>query len=529
MIRSGFFSIKAFGKKDIIRLTKLTLILITCLTLLATCNSHAQEPYQLALSLSESSELYPLSLTKFIDLVVERNQQVESRDADLTIKIEGITAASSIYEPALVGGYSYLYNNEQNTDAERASRLGKETYEQKSGSYKLGVEGLVTTGGKYSVGLALNETKDDLLNTEEQYRQLAYVNLTQPLLKNAGIETTDTPIRIAEGDAGLAFQSYRQELLNIVGRATVVYWDLFMAQQKVAMRAESVQMANQLLEDNRARYRTGKMAEIEVLEAESGVALRMALELDAQKEYVIAMNDAFSMFAAHAVAYDADIAANEPLILENGAYNYQDSVSKAFELRPEYLASHMRLSQENIRLAYAENQRWPELDLKASYGLNGLDSDRSGAWDNMADDDYYSWSVGFEFRVPLFGDRKSTSELAQVKQRKRKALLEMKTIEVALANAVNTTIRNIKSATEQAEYLARVADYNSRLLEIEQVRLKAGKSNSRLLLEKEEDSRAAKEAALEALVSQKKAILELEMAEGSLLSRYYKDVMGGSL
>ena len=40
---------------------------------------------------------------------------------------------------------------------------------------------------------------------------------------------------------------------------------------------------------------------------------------------------------------------------------------------------------------------------------------------------------------------------------------------------------------------------------------------------------AAKEAALEALVSQKKAILELEMAEGSLLSRYYKDVMGGSL
>ena len=64
------------------------------------------------------------------------------------------------------------------------------------------------SGGTFRLSF---ETKDDLLNTEEQYRQLAYVNLTQPLLKNAGIETTDTPIRIAEGDAGLAFQSYRQE------------------------------------------------------------------------------------------------------------------------------------------------------------------------------------------------------------------------------------------------------------------------------------------------------------------------------
>jgi outer membrane protein TolC len=143
----------------------------------------------------------------------------------------------------------------------------------------------------------------------------------------------------------------------------------------------------------------------------------------------------------------------------------------------------------------------------------------------MADDEYHSWSVGLEFRIPLFGDKKSSSVMAQVKQRKRKALLEMKAIEVALANAVDTTIRNIRSSTEQAAYSAQVAEFNNRLLEIELIRLKAGKSNSRMVLEKEEDFRSAKEAELEALINQKKAILELEMAEGSLLSRYRKDVM----
>ncbi|MCK4536286.1 MAG: TolC family protein, partial [Desulfuromonadales bacterium] len=492
-------------------------------------NGLAQEPDQLALAISDSSGSYPLSLTRFIDLVVEKNQQLQSRDADLIIKKEGVNVARAIFEPALVGSYSHQFNREQNSSTDFFSRGGQETYQQEADNYKLEVEGLVHTGAQFKVGVALSETEDSINESVVEYRPLAYVNLTQPLLKNAGIKTTSTQIRIAEADADLGLQSYRQELLNVVGRATVIYWDLHLAQEKVAMRTESVQVANRILEDNRARYRTGKMAEIEVLEAEAGVALRKALEIEARKTYVAAMNDVLTLFAEHAATYDANIVAIDPLVLENGTYSYQGSIDRAFELRPEYLATHTKLSQEDIRLAYARNQRWPELDLKASYGLNGLNTDSSRAWANLEDDEYHSWSVGLEFRVPLFGDQKSASEMAQVKQRKRKALLEMKAIEVALANAVNTTIRNIQSATEQARYSASVAGFNSRLLEIELVRLKAGKSNSRMVLEKEEDFRSAKEAELEALISQKKAILELEMAEGSLLSRYHKDVTEGSL
>jgi len=525
MNRSGFFSVKSHRSNVVALRIKSTLALIACLALLAPANALAQSHYQLALAKDSSVETFPLSLPKFIDLVVERNQQLQTRQADLEISMEGVKGAQSIFEPVMVSSYRHYYNNEQNDASQYASRGFTETYEQEVDSYKVEVEGLLKTGGQVTLGTAMNKTEDDLLDDQSQYRQLAYLNLNQPLLKNAGIQNTETQIRIAEGDVDLAMQSYRQEMLNVVGRASVVYWELSLAQQKLAMRAESVQVANQILEDNRARFETGKMAEIEVLEAEAGVALRKALEIEAEKEYVEAMNDALTLFAEHAVAYNATISASDPLELEHGTHSYQNSVGKAFKYRPEYLATHMKLAQENLRLSYAENQRWPELDLQASYGLNGLDTDWSGAWDNMEDDEYRSWSVGLELRIPLMGDTKSTSEIAQVKQRKRKALLEMKAIEVALANAVSTTIQNIQSATKQAAYSAQVAGFNGRLLEIELVRLKAGKSNSRLVLEKEEDFRSAREAEVEALVTQKKALVELEMAEGSLLSRYHKDVM----
>ncbi|MCD6526249.1 MAG: TolC family protein [Desulfuromonas sp.] len=525
MSRSVFVSAVFCNNTNMYRRVRWLLTLATCLILMIPLAVSAEESYQPALFTPDSSGGIPLSITRFIDLVINRNQQLQSQQADQIIKMEGVKAARAIFEPALVGSYSHQFNREQNSTTDFFSRGGTETYQQEADKYALEVEGLVHTGAQYKVGVAWSETEDSINESVEEYRPLAYVNLTQPLLKNAGIKTTTTQIRIAQADTDLALQSYRQELLNVVGRATVIYWDLYLAQKKVAMRTESVQVANRILEDNRARYRTGKMAEIEVLEAEAGLALRKALEVEARKTYVAAMNDVLTLFAEHAVGYDADIIAIDPLVLESGTYSYQDSIGRAFKLRPEYLATHTKLSQEDIRLAYAKNQRWPELDLKASLGLNGLDNDQSDAWANLESKDYYSWSVGVEFRIPLFGDQKSSSEMAQVKQRKRKVLLEMKAIEVALANAVETTIYSIQSATEQARYSSSVAEFNSRLLEIELVRLKAGKSNSRMVLEKEEDFRSAREAELEALVNQKKAILELEMAEGSLLSRYHKDVL----
>lgn len=506
------------------------LLLLTGLVALGPVTVQAQDPPQHVLSAASSGSSYSLSLARFVELVVERNHQLQSRDADLIMKKEGVRGARAIYEPTLVGSYTHLYNNEQNT-AEQIVARQSEVYEFKADYYKLEMEGLLPSGAQLKIGTGYTESNDNLklnfLNEiPKQYKLITYVNLTQPLLKNFGVAATETQIRLAESDAEIALQSYRQEMLNVVGQAVASYWELSLAREKVAMRAESVRVAEQILEDNRARLRTGKMAETEVLEAEAGVALRKALELDARKQYVAAKNDALTMFAAHAVAYTADIDTSEPFILDKGLYDYQASVIKAFQFRPEYLASQRRLYQENIRLAYAENQRWPELDLKASYGLNGLNYDRSDAWDDLSSSDYDTWSVGFEFRLPLYGGRKTASELSQVRQRKRKALLEMKAIEVALANVVNTSIHNIESSTAQAGYSSSVAESNRRLLEIELIRLKAGKSNSRLVLEKEEDYRKAREAELESLADQKKAVLELEMAEGSLLSRYNVDVMG---
>ena len=51
---------------------------------------------------------------------------------------------------------------------------------------------------------------------------------------------------------------------------------------------------------------------------------------------------------------------------------------------------------------------------------------------------------------------------------------------------VDSAIQQVHSTSDQINYYQQVVDFNEKLLEVELERLKAGKSNSRLVLEKEE-------------------------------------------
>jgi hypothetical protein len=66
----------------------------------------------------------------------------------------------------------------------------------------VGLEGLVPTGGKLNLGYELrqlsNTVTKDLTYVEDEHEMYLGLNVRQPLLKNTGIETTKTAIRVAQ-------------------------------------------------------------------------------------------------------------------------------------------------------------------------------------------------------------------------------------------------------------------------------------------------------------------------------------------
>ena len=484
----------------------------------------------------ETVKPLPLSLDALIRLVKEKNERIIFQELEWGVSREAVNSEKAIFEPDFVASLQHEKNAKRNTAEEfiaRSSTLFQggdpSVFNERNNDYSAAVEGLTPLGTRVRLGYTLQDISSNLTDHVapgiRQYQTFLGGSLEQPLLKNRGIDATTAGIRIAEFEADVAFQGYRQELMGVVFDAASGYWDLVRAQDSLRIRRDSVQHAEVLLKQNREWAKFGRIAETEVLEAEAGLAVRKSLAISAKQDLVSAMNRLRTLFSSSAAHEDATVRAVDPLRVEPVSARLAETLQKAFELRPEYLSSQKKIKREGIRIAYAKNQRWPQLDLKSSYGINGLDSSADGSWQDAKDREFESWAVGLEFRIPIGGGKKTRSELEAAKKKKQQALLEMKAVEVAVANAADTAVKNLRHAYEQVLKFENAVRLRERLLRVEVARFDAGKSNSRILLEREEDLLEAKEAWLESRVNFKKSELNLGMAKGSLLLTYGIEIM----
>ena len=459
-----------------------------------------------------------MTLREFIRQVVTKNENILAQYLDFKISKEEIKIEKSVFEPQFLTGYQ-----RGGQKILEKSIFGESELNELTGGFQTTLESKVPTGAVVKLGYNIETTQNLTLDEENQYESFMGVEITQPLLKGSG-KAVNAFIKAAEANSDNAFQLYRKKMLEIVLNAAATCWDYYAAREKLAIRKDSVKITEQILKDNKERAKLGKMAKTEILEAQAGLAKRKSIETKAKQDLLTAVNNMRSYISSLEVETKININLNEQINEDAYKPDLNSSMQKAFHFRPEYLSAKIKIEKENILVGYAKNQRWPQLDLKASYGLNGWGDSAENSWDNMAYGDYQTWTVGAVLTIPLFGGKKTKSELSSAIYHKRQALLELKSIEVEIANMAHTAIQNVYSTLEQLKNYTNVRELNQRLLEVELAMLEAGRSNSRVVLDKEEDLIEAKEAALESFIENKKAILVLETTEGVLLRKYDVDV-----
>lgn len=472
----------------------------------------------------EKRDAVRMSLEDFIKKVVERNENILIQELDFRITKESVKGERSVFEPEFSTGYQRGREKVKYSQNEQTSLLFSSEMDQLTENYNAYVSGKVPSGASLRLGYTLEADRDFAMDEQYQYKSFMGLELSQPLLKGGGMASTAT-IDIAEADSDVAFQTYRQKMLQVVLNAAATCWDFYQARENLKIRRDSVKIAQTILNDNKERVKLGKMAKTEVLETEAGLAKRKSQESMARQDLISATNTLLSYISSAAIDLEIDIQFDSDEVINDLKPDLNESIKKAFLYRPEYLSAMRKSERENILVSYAKNQRWPQLDLTGSYGVNGLADSPGDSWDDMFDGDYRKWTVGAVLTLPLLGGMKSQSELASARYRKKQALLELKSVEVDIVNTVDTAIRNVYSTLEQLHNYRDVKDLNQRLLEVELAMLDKGKSNTRSVLEKEEDLIEAKEAELESFINNRKAILVLETAEGSLLKRYGVDVL----
>ena len=472
-----------------------------------------------------------LTLNQLIQQVLERNEGIQGRILEVAIARKKHQAEKGVFEPDLVTSYDHVENKRQIGLQDKSLGLVGQVFDEKNSIYNAGLEGLVPTGARVKLGYTLRDNLNNINPSPlspplpfltNEWVSFVGLSASQPLLKNFGTGANLAGIRLAALASEIAFQEYRRQLMVLISTAEATYWNLYMAQEQMLFFKESVAVAESIRNDNQTRLKAGKGSELEVMEAESGVALRKPKQSDAREKFFEAISRLSALYGESG-SNRLVVAVDSPQV-NHGQLSYYESFLSATTLNPDYLGQLKKISSENLRVAYAKNQRLPQLDLKASYGLNGLGRDHSEALKDLERRDFPSWSVGLELHIPITGGIKVRSELEAAKLRHKQALVGLKEIETQVGSALEIAMRKVGAAEESIRSYETVVKYNQNLLEAQMARLQVGKVESRKVLEVDADLFEAKNALLDAQVQLRRALLELELMEGTLLRKRNLDL-----
>jgi outer membrane protein TolC len=273
----------------------------------------------------------------------------------------------------------------------------------------------------------------------------------------------------------------------------------------------------------------GKSSELEVLEANAGVSLRQARRNEAEQKLNEAATQLSTMFSGHTGDKPSAVRAVEAPQVTAFEMTFYDCYKRAFELNPDYLSRKSQALAENIRLAYAKNQLLPQLDLKGSYGLNGLGSDVGDSFEDVRGADYPAWSVGVELRIPVTGGMKERNEYKAAQLNRQKALISIKEAEVQLGNALSSSLLKVRNLRANIASQREVIGFHEQLLETQLARLDVGVVDSRAVFETEEKLFQARIDLLETMVDFQKALLENELYQGGVLEARNMDLTKAQL
>ena len=477
---------------------------------------------------SRSEEQLPevLALPDVIRLALANNPDLRLQEIDRQIAEKAVRGESYYWEPEAVLSGKRYDNSRQNTVEQQISQFSP-TFEEKNTSLAAALEGTIITGGKWRLGYSLDELSNNLTNLnfrqrapfDEEYASIASISFSQPLLRNFGPAVTKSQLRNAELNLEISRQELRRRRMLTIGRAELGYWSAWQAVRAVDLRAKSLEIVKALLEDNKNRLKEGRVSQMDVDQTRAGVALRERRWLEARTEANEAAKALATLLGWSGRQTQPVIKAE---ILEIGdpvVTDFDKAMTQAVMSHPDMLIRQKEIEVEKLRLVVAKNQSWPQLDLVGSYGYNGLGEDVPDSWDRLSEGEYDNWSVELVFRMGLGGDRKAESQLEQTKLRHERALLSYQATESDLANAMQSVMNKVKLVRDTQLALSREVDINRAALEAEKVLLGEGKSNSRRVLELEEDLVDVQVLYETACANYRRVLVELDMTDGAMLSR----------
>ena len=473
-----------------------------------------------------------ISLPMAVQSALANNKEVMAAALGPAVAGQQVREAKAAFDPSVQSSVGYDSSRRPlNTQEFLATGIDPATrpegtagrdFSESTFSYSAGLVGLLPTGAQYDLGLKGNRLANDLNISQPpslfypEYDAFAGLTLTQPLLKDGGFKANLAPLEVARTEHRIAILGSREKAEEIALAIAARYFEAAFALQSVAIAAESTALASNLENENRRRFDSGVGSNLDINEARAAVAHRTD-EMEQARAKLLDSLAEFRKLIGQSPGGDSSLVLPaDGGHLPSPGQDISSLIQKARSHRQDYRKALAEVEKLSIQLQYAKNQKLPELDLTATFGVLGLADSASRAFGQVGDNDQLAWSVGVELRVPL-GGRAADARVAAADLRKVQAVLAVGKLEEEMTIDIKTQMQTIGLHRRRMTTAATAAELAVERLAAENAKLEKGTSTSYNVLTAQRDLTEAKVRGESAKADYLRAVARLSHLQGTLI------------
>jgi outer membrane protein len=425
---------------------------------------------------------------------------------------------------------------------------------QHESAFQYGVGGQTENGMNYQAGIQQSRTYNNTVFNAYNPYYLATLNLavTQPLLKNAGMNATKRQLKLAFVNADSSAAQALVDASNTISQVENSYWNLVAAWRNVAIQEEALNEAILQQRSNVRLARRGASAPVDAVESQTQVsnfqnnvysALQTVSQVQVQLKSLVVGDPADPIWTANLVP-------STSVLQLPSVYDLATIVSQAKQSRPEVRQAEDKRLAAEIDRTFAANQSLPQADVQAQYLSNGFagilapvpgfllgecssvtevlnkicPTPPPNTQGNMAFAYHNLWAGYFPaFNIALIVGYPIQGNLARGmrgvgSEEMTQAKLIMQSVEERIGSEARNALQSYKSALAKLDAardsrLAAEAVYASELRKFHQ-----GASTTFLVLQRQVTLAQARGLELQAQTSLNQSIVELQRVDGSILT-----------
>ena len=413
--------------------------------------------------------------------------------------------------------------------------------ENDNDNWDLSLSQKLVTGANYQFDFTNNRNKTNSATAglNPSYSSEFQLSLTQPLLKNFGIDLNKRNIHIAKNEVDISDHEFKTKVIETVSEVENTYWDFVFTLGDLEVKQKSLERAKDFQRRVKAQVLVGTMAPIETLQAESEVASREEFLLtaqdaidDNQDKLKNILNIDFSSPQGISPIYPS----TQPNVLIED-FDFNEIMKMALSNRPDYLAKKKDLENKDILVKYQENQIYPSVDLVGSLGINGLSGEAititsgtfqgtsayGGGYGNSLTDtlstNYYDWEFGVKFSYPL-GNRSAKSKLSASRLEKAQLILGIKDLEKKIILEVRESARQLTTDSKRIKAATIAKKLAEEKLKAEEKKFEVGLSTSFNVLKFQEDLAEAQSNEIKTIIDYKQSRIRFRKSIASTLKHH---------